>query len=103
MAISDADIDVALARGTALARTEHRALSARFDVSTGKLVVAFDNGVEIATPVALLGEPFASATPASLADLRVEGGGYDLYWPSLDAGIYLPDMCADVTYGRLAA
>lgn len=68
---------------------------------TGK--TAFGNGVEMSTPVALLGEPFASATPASLADLRIEGGGYDLYWPSLDEGIFLPDMCADVTYGRLAA
>lgn len=103
MATFDSDVDAALARGAALARTEHKALAARFDATTGRLVVAFDNGVEMATPVALLGEPFASATSANLADVRIEGGGYDLYWPGLDEGIYLPDMCADVTYGRLAA
>lgn len=103
MAISEQAIDAALKRGQDLAKVEHRAISARLDAARSRLVIEFDNGVEMSTPISLLLPQLTDIDKQKLADVRIEGGGYDLYWPELDEGLYIPDLCADMTYGRLAA
>lgn len=55
------------------------------------------------TPVSLLSPTLAGADNKKLADARIESGGYDLYWPALDEGLYIPELCAETTYGKLAA
>lgn len=82
---------------------KHKAVDARFDITSNRLIIQFDNGVEISTPVSLLTPLLARADGRKLSAVRVEGGSYDLYWPELDEGLYIPDLCADVTYGKLAA
>ena len=47
MAISEQAIDAALKRGQDLAKAEHRAIGARLDAARGRLVIKFDNGVEM--------------------------------------------------------
>jgi len=86
-----------------LSKAEHRATAARFDAARGRLVIEFDNGVEMSTPISLLSPTLAGADNEKLADVRLEGGGYDLYWPELDEGIYIPELCAEMTYGKIAA
>ena len=103
MVISERAIDAALKRGNDLAKQEHRATSVRLDAARARLVIEFDNGVEMSTPIALLPPTLACANSMKLADVRVEGGGYDLYWPALDEGLYIPELCAEITYGKLAA
>lgn len=103
MAISEQAIDAALKRGQDLAKVEHRAIGARLDASRSRLVIEFDNGVEMSTPISLLLPQLADTDKQKLADVRIEGGGYDLYWPELDEGLFIPDLCANMTYGRLAA
>lgn len=103
MAISEQAIEEALKRGQKLAKVEHKAIGARLDSARGRLVIEFDNGVEMSTPISLLLPQLAETDKQKLADVRIEGGGYDLYWPELDEGLYIPDLCADMTYGRLAA
>lgn len=103
MAISEQSIDAAIKRGAELANAEHKAISARFDAASNRLIIEFDNGVQVSAPMSLLGPSFATPDSRKLSNVRVEGGGYDLYWPELDEGLYIPDLCADVTYGKLAA
>ncbi len=57
----------------------------------------------MSTPISLLSPTPAGADNKKLADLRLEGGGYDLYWPALDEGVFIPELCAEITYGKLAA
>ncbi len=103
MAISEQAIDAALKRGQDLAKAEHRAIGARFDAARARLVIEFDNGVEMSAPISLLSPTLAGADSKKLADVRLEGGGYDLYWPALDEGLFIPELCAEITYGKLAA
>ncbi|MBI5921767.1 MAG: DUF2442 domain-containing protein [Betaproteobacteria bacterium] len=103
MAISEQAIDAALKRGQDLAKVEHRAIGARLDAARSRLVIEFDNGVEMSTPISLLLPQLADIDKQKLVDVRIEGGGYDLYWPELDEGLFIPDLCANMTYGRLAA
>ncbi len=103
MAISEQSIDAALKRGQDLAKAEHRAIGVRLDAARARLVIEFDNGVEMSTPISLLPPMFAGADSKKLADIRLEGGGYDLYWPALDEGLFIPELCAEITYGKLAA
>ena len=44
--------------------------------------------VEVAIPVRLLGFPAA----ADLSGVRVEGSGFDLYFPAIDEDAYVPDL-----------
>ena len=103
MAISEQSIEAALKRGQELAKVEHKATGVRLDAARGHLVIEFDNGVEMSTPISLLSPTLNGADNRKLANVRIEGGGYDLYWPELDEGLYIPDLCADVTYGKIAA
>ncbi|MBI5912397.1 MAG: DUF2442 domain-containing protein [Betaproteobacteria bacterium] len=103
MELSEQTIDAALKRGQDLAKAEHRAVGARLDAARGRLAIEFDNGVEMSTPISLLSPTLAGADNKKLADVRLEGGGYDLYWPALDEGLFIPELCAEITYGKLAA
>lgn len=89
----------AFARGEAAVRGEPRALAARYDSASGRLVLMLAGGVEIAMPAAALG----FSVDADLSDIRVEGGGFDLYFPALDEGAYVPDLCRAAIEHRLAA
>lgn len=95
----DEAIARAFERGEALRRREPRAVAARYDRATRRLVLSLQGDVEIAIPVALLGLP----AEVDLSDVRVEGGGYDLYFPALDEGAYVPDLCRAAIEHRLAA
>ena len=43
------------------------------------------------------------ATPKQRAQYEIGGGGISLHWPALDEGLYIPDLCAEITYGKIAA
>ncbi|NWG30365.1 MAG: hypothetical protein HXY29_02560 [Rhodocyclaceae bacterium] len=95
----DETIARAFARGEAALRREPRALAARYDAASRRLVLTLDGNVEIAMPAAVLGLP----ANADLSDVRVEGGGFDLYFPAFDEGAYVPDLCRAAIEHRLAA
>ncbi|WP_126447340.1 hypothetical protein [Sulfuricystis multivorans] len=95
----DEAIARAFERGEALRRREPRAVAARYDRVLRRLVLSLQGDGEIAIPVAALGLP----EEADLSDVRVEGGGFDLYFPSLDEGAYIPDLCRAAIEHRLAA
>lgn len=102
MANFEQSIHDAIQRGNALDLVQPRAVAVRVDTRKRRLVLDLDNQAEIAIPFALLPSSIASAEAVNLAHVNVEGAGHDLYWPDLDEGLYIPDLCAKATFGELA-
>lgn len=90
---SDAQNAAAEARGRELLETEPRALKAKYDAKSGRIVVDLSNGATYAFP-ASLGEGLAGATPAQLAEVEVLGSGFGLHWESLDVDLSIPGLLA---------
>ena len=78
-------------RGTELLLTEPRAKSARFDVSTGRIIVDLVNGCSFAFPPELA-QGLQDATAEQLAEVEVLGRGIGLHWESLDADLSVPGL-----------
>ena len=78
----------AFARGGQLRQSEPQALDVHLDAVRCRLVLDLVGDVEVAIPVRFLGFPAG----ADLSGVRVEGGGFDLYFPAIDEGAYVPDL-----------
>lgn len=76
-------------------RAAGHAISARYDRRRGRVVVALHTGVELTLPTALV-EGLADAPDDKLADIEVSPAGLGLYWPQLDADLYVPALIQGV-------
>jgi hypothetical protein len=85
----------AAARGQAAAEAEPRAAAARYDSDACKLVIELRNGATLLIPIDLI-EGLAGASPETLSEVEIEGGGYGLHWESLDADFSVPGLVAGV-------
>lgn len=90
---TDADLDAAEARGRDMLATEPRAISARYDRASGRVTVDLVSGCTYAFPAALV-QDLQGASPDDLADIQVDGLGFNLHWPALDADLYVPALVA---------
>jgi hypothetical protein len=70
------------------------AVNARYDRRAGRLVIELNTGVSVGFPLAAL-PGLERATPDDLRRIVVEGGGYGLHVPSLDADLSVPQLMAD--------
>lgn len=95
----DETIARAMARGEKAAASEPRAANARFDVARKRLVLELVGDIELTIPVRALGFP----ADADLSGVRVEGGGFDLYFPEIDEGAFVPDLARAAIEHRLVA
>jgi hypothetical protein len=93
MRITDQDRLAAEARMADDLRGQPRAISARYNRRVARVVVALDNGLEIAFPPRLA-EGLDHATPAELAVIEISPLGDGLHWPALDADISVPGLLA---------
>ncbi|MDQ0423342.1 hypothetical protein J2045_004394 [Peteryoungia aggregata LMG 23059] len=87
--------DAAEARGRAILETEPRAVAARYDAETGRVVLDLANGCTYAFPTVLVEDLQGAATEA-LASVEVDGLGFNLHWPDLDVDLYVPALIAGV-------
>lgn len=87
--------DAAEARGRAILETEPRAVAARYDAETGRVVLDLANGCTYAFPTVLVEDLQGAATEA-LARVEVDGLGFNLHWPDLDVDLYVPALIAGV-------
>lgn len=92
---TDAEFEVAEARGRKMLETEPRAVSARYDRKTGRVVVDLVNGCTYAFPVQLV-QDLQGASHDDLASIEVDGLGFNLHWPALDADLYVPSLVAGI-------
>lgn len=93
--LTDAEFEVAEARGRGMLETEPRAASAHYDRKTGRVVIDLVNGCTYAFPAQLV-QDLQGASPDDLANVEVEGLGFDLHWPALDADLYVPSLVAGI-------
>lgn len=93
--LTDAEIDVALARGRALACEEPRAASARYDRRVHRIIVELTNGASFAFPPHLA-QGLEDATEDQLAEVEILGAGYGLHWEALDVDLSVPGLLAGI-------
>jgi hypothetical protein len=89
----------AMERGAKATTSEPIAISARFDAAAHRLFIELAGNVELSIPADQLGFPAG----ADLSGVRVEGGGFDLYFPAIDEGAFVPDLARAAIEHRLAA
>jgi len=94
-AVSDAEIRAALKRGREADRVEPRALSARYDAESGRVVMELANGCAFAFP-AELGQGLRGASAERLAAVEVVAGGRALRWDALDVDLGVAPLVSGI-------
>jgi hypothetical protein len=95
MMITDTDRLAAETRLQNELKGQPKAVQARFDRRTSRVVVALDNGLELAFPPRLA-QGLEHATPAELATIEISALGDGLHWPAIDADLYVPALLQGV-------
>ena len=93
--LTDTQADEAEALGQKVLETEPRAVEARYSSQTGRMTVELVNGCAYVFPTDLV-QDLSGASPDELANVEVDGLGFNLHWPKLDADIYVPALVAGV-------
>ena len=93
--LSDAELAAAERRGKKLLETEPQAQAARYDRQTGRVTVELTNGCSYLFPARLV-EDLSHAADDDLEELNVDGAGFNLHWPRLDADLYVPALIAGI-------
>ena len=75
--------------------TAFRAKSARYDARAGQLIVQLTNGASAGFPLTFI-QGLETATPDDLKRIEVQGRGYGLHIPLLDADISVSRLFLDV-------
>lgn len=93
--ITDKDIERANRRGQARKAKYPAAVAVRYDDATSKIVVSLANGVDISFPPSAA-QGLDEATPSQLRDVEVTGAGTGIFFPELDADLYVPGLIEGV-------
>lgn len=93
--LTEAEFKAVEARGKEILETEPRAVSAGYDSKTGRVTIELVNGCTFTFPTHLV-QDLAEASPDDLATVEVDGVGFNLHWPKLDADLYVPALVAGV-------
>jgi len=92
---SETEIAAANARGRLVRDSEPRAVSARYDRQSRRIIVELTNGCTFAFPPDLA-QGLAEAGDDDLAQVEILGAGYGLHWETLDVDFTVPGLLAGV-------
>ena len=95
-----AHYDLAVAAGSLAAAEEPRALAARYDAATRRIVVDLTNSCTFIFP-ADRGQGLEGASDTELAQVEVLPGGEVLHWEKLDADLGVPQLIAGIFGSKL--
>jgi hypothetical protein len=70
------------------------AVGARYDRRAGRMMITLNNGAVVGFPLSAL-PGLEHATADDFRKIEVQGGGYTLHVPTLDADISVPQLLAD--------
>jgi hypothetical protein len=93
MVISDLDRETAEVRMNERLQAHPRAVRARYDRRTRRILIHLDTGLEIAFR-SDRAEGLQGASDDDLAQIEISPTGHGLHWPALDADIYIPGLLA---------
>jgi hypothetical protein len=85
------EFDAATRRGARRMQQSLRAVGARYDRRTNRVIITLNNGVIVGFPLAVL-PGLEHAQPEDLGTIGVEAGGYGLNVAKLDADISVPRL-----------
>ena len=77
--------------------TEPRAISAHYEIETGKIVIHLRDGAVFMFPHHL-GQGLASACAEDLEAIEITPSGYGLHWEALDVDLSVPSLLKGI-YG----
>jgi hypothetical protein len=81
--------ELASRRGKVLRQSTPRAVSARYDRRSGRIVIQLSSNLEVSfSPRDAQG--LEQATPAKLQDIEVTPSGFGIHFPKLDVDLYVP-------------
>ena len=89
--VTEAELKRAEAVGEAMLQSEPRASAAVYERATGRVVIDLANGCSYAFPAALV-QDLQGASDDDLASVLVDGLGFNLHFPALDADLYVPAL-----------
>ena len=87
--LTDSGFEAAEARGRKTVKAEPRAVAARYDRETGRVAVELANGCTCIFP-AELAQELQGADDEALSGVAVDGAGFNLRWPALEADLHVP-------------
>ena len=93
--LTEEELRRAEARGRRTLEAEPRATAAHYDPATGRVVIELANGCAYAFPAQRV-QDLQGASDEDLADVEVDGAGFNLHWPKLDVDLYVPALVAGV-------
>jgi len=76
-----------------------RAVTARYDRRTGRVVIGLSSGLEVGF-LPEKAEGLAGASAAELEEIEITPSGYGIHFPKLDADLYLPALLQGFTGSR---
>ena len=86
-------------RGRRLRRRTSPAVAARYDRQSGRVIVSLQSGVDISFSPERA-EGLEEATAAELREVEITPSGLGIYFPRLDADLYLPALLEGVLGSR---
>ena len=93
--LTDQQLKRAEARGRQALATEPRAVKAQYDARAGRIVVDLANGCTYAFPADRVQE-LRGASADELANVAVDGAGFNLRWPTLNVDLYVPALVSGI-------
>jgi hypothetical protein len=91
MGISDAEFDAATRRGESMKASWPAAIAVRYDSVARRIVISLSSGIEVSfAPRDAQG--FENARPEDLASAEISPSGFGVYFPKVNADIYIPGL-----------
>ena len=84
--LTEEQLEPGRARGRRMLEAELRATAANYDPATGRVVIDLANGCAYAFPPQRV-QDLQGASEEDLADVEVDGAGFNLRWPKLDVDL----------------
>ena len=89
--VQEADFEAATRRGEQRLKKGPVAVAARYDAPSGRVVIELESGLEIAfKPQHAQG--LEAVASADLGEIEISPSGQGLYFPAIDADLYLPAL-----------
>lgn len=90
MALYD-DFELANRRAQNLQAAVPKALAARYDRASGRIVIKLSSGLDVSfSPRDAQG--LENAKPSQLEEIEISPSGFGIHFPKLDADLYLPGL-----------
>ncbi|ADW67629.1 DUF2442 domain-containing protein [Granulicella tundricola] len=93
--VTQLEHDEAVERGNEALRTQPRAISARYDAASHRIVVELNTGYSVSFPPERA-QGFESANSESLSEVEISFPGFGIHFPKLNADLWVPALARGI-------